>query len=143
MVEISCAAVLQASGAVSAMILPVDELRLHTPTTKVATQENNEHAGPPRAAPPCAGEVGPEHQQNVVSLAARKSSLSLSGNGGFTIPMEDFMSLKQLKLPVKVVVFKNGTLGFIELAQKSTGFLEFGTELDNPNAMAEIYGASR
>lgn len=57
--------------------------------------------------------------------------------------MEDFMSLKQLKLPVKVVVFKNGTLGFIELAQKSTGFLEFGTELDNPNAMAEIYGASR
>jgi thiamine pyrophosphate-dependent acetolactate synthase large subunit-like protein len=78
------------------------------------------------------------------SLVSRPAShLSLSGNGGFTIPMEDFMSLKQLKLPVKVVVFKNGTLGFIELAQKSTGFLEFGTELDNPNAMAEIYGASR
>ena len=38
------------------------------------------------------------------------------------------MSLKQLKSPVKVVVFKNGALGFIELAQKSNGFLEFGTE---------------
>jgi hypothetical protein len=74
MVEISRAAVIQGSGAVG---VPVDELRLHTPTTKVAKQENSEHAGPPRAAAPSAGEVGPEHQQNVVSLAARKSSLSL------------------------------------------------------------------
>jgi hypothetical protein len=33
----------------------------------------------------------------------------------------------QLRLPVKVVVFNNGALGFIELEQKSTGFLTFGT----------------
>jgi pyruvate dehydrogenase (quinone) len=52
------------------------------------------------------------------------------------------ISLTQLKLPVKVVVFNNGTLGFIELEQKSTGFLEFGTEFDNPNfaAMAKAMG---
>jgi pyruvate dehydrogenase (quinone) len=39
-------------------------------------------------------------------------------------------------------VFNNGALGFIELEQKSTGFLAFGTELDNPNfaAMAEAVG---
>jgi pyruvate dehydrogenase (quinone) len=43
---------------------------------------------------------------------------------------------------VKVVVFNNGALGFIELEQKSTGFLDFGTELQNPNfaAMAEAVG---
>jgi pyruvate dehydrogenase (quinone) len=43
---------------------------------------------------------------------------------------------------VKVVVFNNGALGFIELEQKSTGFLDFGTELKNPNfaAMAEAIG---
>jgi pyruvate dehydrogenase (quinone) len=43
---------------------------------------------------------------------------------------------------VKVVVFNNGALGFIELEQKSTGFLDFGTGLDNPNfaAMAEAMG---
>jgi hypothetical protein len=48
----------------------------------------------------------------------------------------------QLKLPVKVVVFNNGALGFIELEQKSTGFLNFGTEFANPNfaAMAEAIG---
>jgi pyruvate dehydrogenase (quinone) len=68
--------------------------------------------------------------------------VSLSGDGGFTMLMGDFISLTQLKLPVKVVVFNNGALGFIELEQKSTGFLVYGTELDNPNfaAMAQAIG---
>ena len=68
--------------------------------------------------------------------------ISLSGDGGFTMLMGDFISLTQLKLPVKIVVFNNGTLGFIELEQKSTGFLEFGTEFNNPNfaAMAKAMG---
>jgi pyruvate dehydrogenase (quinone) len=68
--------------------------------------------------------------------------ISLSGDGGFTMLMGDFLSLAQLELPVKVVVFNNSALGFIELEQKSTGFLDFGTELKNPNfaAMAEAVG---
>src|SRR5215469_10696992 len=68
--------------------------------------------------------------------------ISLSGDGGFAMLMGDFLSLVQLGLPVKVVVFNNGTLGFIELEQKSTGFVPFGTELRNPNfaAMAEAIG---
>ncbi len=41
--------------------------------------------------------------------------VSLSGDGGFSMLMGDFLSLVQLKLPVKVVVFNNGALGFIEL----------------------------
>jgi pyruvate dehydrogenase (quinone) len=68
--------------------------------------------------------------------------VSLSGDGGFAMLMGDFLSLTQLKLPVKVVVFNNGALGFIELEQKSTGFLPFGTDFKNPNfaAMAEAVG---
>jgi pyruvate dehydrogenase (quinone) len=68
--------------------------------------------------------------------------VSLSGDGGFTMLMGDFLSLVQLDLPVKVVVFNNGTLGFIELEQKSTGLLDFGTALKNPDfaAMAEAVG---
>ena len=68
--------------------------------------------------------------------------VSLSGDGGFTMLMGDFLSLAQLDLPVKVVVFNNGALGFIELEQKSTGFLSFGTDFKNPNfaAMAEAVG---
>jgi pyruvate dehydrogenase (quinone) len=72
----------------------------------------------------------------------KRQVISLSGDGGFTMLMGDFLSLAQLGLPVKVVVFNNSALSFIELEQKSTGFLEFGTELKNPNfaAMAEAIG---
>ncbi|HXP13472.1 MAG TPA: ubiquinone-dependent pyruvate dehydrogenase [Stellaceae bacterium] len=68
--------------------------------------------------------------------------ISLSGDGGFAMLMGDLLSLNQLKLPVKVVVFNNGSLGFVELEQKSTGFLPTGTDLVNPNfaAMAEAVG---
>lgn len=72
----------------------------------------------------------------------RRQVISMSGDGGFAMLMGDFLSLAQLGLPVKVVVFNNGSLGFVELEQKSTGFLDFGVELDNPNfaAMAEAVG---
>ncbi len=68
--------------------------------------------------------------------------ISLSGDGGFTMLMGDLLSLPQLGLPAKIVVFNNGALGFIEVEQKSTGFLPTGTELKNPNfaAMAEAAG---
>ena len=43
---------------------------------------------------------------------------------------------------MKIVVFNNGALGFVELEMKATGFLDFGHELENPNfaAMAEAMG---
>ncbi len=82
--------------------------------------------------------------QGIGAQAAfpRRQVISMSGDGGFTMLMGDFLSLVQLGLPVKVVVFNNGALGFIELEQKSTGFLDFGTKFKNPNfaAMAESIG---
>ena len=68
--------------------------------------------------------------------------ISLSGDGGFSMLMGDLLTLTQLELPVKVVVFNNSALGFIELEQKSTGFLDYGTGFKNPNfaAMAEAVG---
>ena len=59
--------------------------------------------------------------------------ISFSGDGGFTMLMGDLLTLVQHRLPVKVVVFNNGALGFVELEQKSTGFLNYGTELNNPD----------
>ncbi|MDY0884709.1 ubiquinone-dependent pyruvate dehydrogenase [Dongia soli] len=72
----------------------------------------------------------------------KRQVISLSGDGGFTMLMGDLLTLTQLGLPVKVVVFNNGALGFIEVEQKSTGFLPTGTGLTNPNfaAMAEAIG---
>ena len=73
---------------------------------------------------------------------ARRQVISMSGDGGFTMLMGDFLTLVQHDLPVKVVVFNNGALGFIEIEQKSSGFLDFGTKFKNPNfaAMAEAVG---
>ena len=68
--------------------------------------------------------------------------LSMSGDGGYARLMGDFISLAQLKLPVKVVIFNNGALGFVELEMKGTGYLEFGVDLQNPDfaAMARAMG---
>ena len=59
--------------------------------------------------------------------------VTLSGDGGIAMLLGDLLSLKQLKAPVKVVVFNNSALGFVELEMKATGFLENGTTLVNPN----------
>jgi pyruvate dehydrogenase (quinone) len=68
--------------------------------------------------------------------------VSMSGDGGFTMLMGDILSLRQLDLPVKVVVFNNGLLGFVDMEMKAAGFLNVGTDLANPNfaAMAEAIG---
>ena len=82
------------------------------------------------------------HAIGAQAAFPRRQVISLSGDGGFTMLMGDFLSLVQLGLPVKVVVFNNGALGFIELEQKSSGFVNIGTDLKNPNfaAMAEAVG---
>ena len=68
--------------------------------------------------------------------------LALSGDGGLAMLMGDLLSLRQLKAPVKVVVFKNNSLAFVELEMKAAGLLDFGTDLQNPNfaKMAEAAG---
>ncbi len=69
----------------------------------------------------------------------KRQVVSLSGDGGFTMMMGDFITLTQIGLPVKVVVFNNGTLGFVEMEMKASGFLDTQCDLKNPNfaAMAE------
>lgn len=62
--------------------------------------------------------------------------VSLSGDGGFAMLMGDFLTLVQQKLPVKVVIFNNGTLGFVELEMKAAGLLETGVALENPDFAA-------
>ncbi|HEY0334184.1 MAG TPA: ubiquinone-dependent pyruvate dehydrogenase [Stenotrophomonas sp.] len=70
--------------------------------------------------------------------------ISLSGDGGFTMMMGDFISLSQLGLPVKVIVLNNGTLGFVELEMKAAGLLDTGCELVNPDfaAMSRAMGVA-
>jgi len=68
--------------------------------------------------------------------------VSLCGDGGLAMLMGDLLSLRQLQSPVKVIVFKNNSLAFVELEMKAAGIVDFGTDLHNPNfaKMAEAAG---
>ena len=68
--------------------------------------------------------------------------ISMSGDGGFSMMMGDFITLTQMGLPVKVIVLNNGTLGFVEMEMKASGFLDTGCDLKNPNfaLMADAAG---
>jgi pyruvate dehydrogenase (quinone) len=68
--------------------------------------------------------------------------VSLSGDGGFTMLMGDLITLTQMELPVKVVIFNNGVLGFVALEMKAAGFMNTGVDLKNPDfaSMARAMG---
>ena len=71
--------------------------------------------------------------------------ITLSGDGGLAMLLGDLLTLRQLKLPVKLVVFNNSSLGFVELEMKAAGLVDYGTDLVNPNfaklaESAEIFG---
>jgi pyruvate dehydrogenase (quinone) len=59
--------------------------------------------------------------------------ISMSGDGGLAMLMGDLLSLRQHQLPVKVVVFKNDSLAFVDLEMKAAGVLDFATDLHNPS----------
>ncbi len=59
--------------------------------------------------------------------------VSMSGDGGFTMLMGDILTLVQMELPVKVIVFHNSKLGFVDMEQKVAGFLPVGVDLKNPD----------
>jgi pyruvate dehydrogenase (quinone) len=82
------------------------------------------------------------HAIGAQTAYPNRQVISMSGDGGFTMMMGDFITLIQMGLPVKVIVLNNGTLGFVEMEQKATGFLDTGCDLKNPNfaQMAEAMG---
>ncbi|HEY1418085.1 MAG TPA: thiamine pyrophosphate-dependent enzyme, partial [Myxococcaceae bacterium] len=59
--------------------------------------------------------------------------VSFSGDGGLAMLLGDLLTLRQQQLPVKVVVFRNEALAFVELEMKAAGFVEFTTDLKNPS----------
>ncbi len=76
------------------------------------------------------------------SAFPKRQVVALCGDGGFSMLMGEVLTLVQEKLPIKVIIFNNGTLGFVEMEMHVGGMLEYSTELKNPNfaAMAEAVG---
>jgi pyruvate dehydrogenase (quinone) len=67
--------------------------------------------------------------------------IALAGDGGLTMLLGDLLTVRQRKLPVKIIVYNNGAYAFVEVEMKATGVVEFGTRLDNPS-FADVARAS-
>ncbi|AEV76477.1 thiamine pyrophosphate-dependent enzyme, possible carboligase or decarboxylase [Mycolicibacterium rhodesiae NBB3] len=68
--------------------------------------------------------------------------IALAGDGGLTMMFGELVTLIQNRLPVKVIVFNNSSLNFVELEMKAAGIVNFGTDLVNPDfaAVAQAMG---
>jgi pyruvate dehydrogenase (quinone) len=73
------------------------------------------------------------HAIGVQSTEPGRQVITLSGDGGIAMLLGELITLRQLHLPVKVVVFNNGALSFVELEMKAAGIVNYGTDLDNPD----------
>jgi pyruvate dehydrogenase (quinone) len=59
--------------------------------------------------------------------------ICLAGDGGFTMLLGDLLTTVQENLPIKIVVYDNGKLGFVDIEQKAAGLVPVYTDLKNPN----------
>ncbi|UOQ99146.1 ubiquinone-dependent pyruvate dehydrogenase [Hymenobacter sp. 5317J-9] len=68
--------------------------------------------------------------------------IAMCGDGGLAMLLSELLTIRQHKIPVKIIVFNNSALSFVELEMKAAGLLDYGTALDNPNfgAVAEAAG---
>lgn len=71
------------------------------------------------------------------ATAPDRQVVALCGDGGFSMLMGDFLSLAQLNLPIKIVIFNNSSLGFVAMEMKAGGYLTNGTDL-HPTHFAAI-----
>jgi len=73
------------------------------------------------------------HAIGVQASQPGRQVVTLSGDGGLAMLLGELITLRQQHLPVKVVVFNNGALSFVELEMKAAGIVTYGTDLDNPD----------
>jgi pyruvate dehydrogenase (quinone) len=68
--------------------------------------------------------------------------IALAGDGGFTMMLGDVLTTIQEGLPIKIAVYDNAKLGFVEIEQKTEGLLPVYTDLKNPDfgKVAEAMG---
>jgi pyruvate dehydrogenase (quinone) len=59
--------------------------------------------------------------------------ICLAGDGGFSMLLGDLLTTVQEDLPIKIAVYDNGKLGFVEIEQKAAGLVPVFTDLKNPN----------
>ncbi|KRE32127.1 pyruvate dehydrogenase [Mycobacterium sp. Soil538] len=73
------------------------------------------------------------HAIGAQTAAPGRQVVALAGDGGLTMLFGELITLIQNRLPVKLVVFNNSSLNFVELEMKAAGIVNYGTDLINPD----------
>ncbi|RFU85007.1 pyruvate dehydrogenase [Streptomyces triticagri] len=108
--------------------------RYLTPNGKRRVIGSFSHGSMANALPQAIGAQFVDRDRQVVSM---------SGDGGFSMLMGDFLTLVQHDLPVKVVLFDNSSLGMVDLEMLVAGLPSFGTSYQGTDyaAIARAAGA--
>lgn len=69
----------------------------------------------------------------IQALDRSKQVIVLTGDGGFNMLMGEFMTAVHHKLPIKVIVYNNSSLGLIKLEAESVGLAPFTEAINFPN----------
>lgn len=71
-----------------------------------------------------------------------KQVIAFCGDGGLSMMMGDLMTIVQYKLPVKIIVFNNRSLGMVKLEMEVAGIPDHETDMLNPDftKIAEAMG---
>jgi pyruvate dehydrogenase (quinone) len=90
------------------------------------------HGSMANAMPQALGAKAVDPQRQVVALC---------GDGGLSMLLGDLLSVRQLDLPIKLVVFNNSSLGFVDMEMKAGGYVPYGTDLYETNFAGIALGA--
>jgi pyruvate dehydrogenase (quinone) len=69
----------------------------------------------------------------VQALDRARQVIALTGDGGFNVLMGEFLTAVHHKLPVKVIIYNNSSLGLIVLEAEGAGFPAFREAIEFPN----------
>ncbi|WP_404285314.1 ubiquinone-dependent pyruvate dehydrogenase [Glutamicibacter arilaitensis] len=73
------------------------------------------------------------HALGAQAIDRNRQVIAFAGDGGLAMMLGELLTATQNKLPIKVVVFNNSSLNFVELEMKAAGFVTYATELENPD----------
>ncbi|MCO8162039.1 ubiquinone-dependent pyruvate dehydrogenase [Pseudomonas sp. 21LCFQ010] len=67
--------------------------------------------------------------------------VALCGDGGLSMLLGDLLTVRQLNLPIKMIVFNNSSLGFVDMEMKAGGYVPFGTDFSDMHYAGIALGA--
>lgn len=93
------------------------------------------HGSMANALPQAIGAALARHNQPVVAFC---------GDGGISMLLGDLGTVAQYKLPIKIIVFDNRSLGMVKVEMQVAGIPDWQTDMQNPDfaKVAEAFGIS-